>query len=83
MHILVCSAVEMELYVSLVKMEHLYLRGVLNWVDGIISPLSSDIGSVRIDLFLRPQAAVTVAALDTGKKRNQTFYCNKHNKLLP
>ena len=29
-HILVCSAVEMELYVSLVKIEHLYLRGVLN-----------------------------------------------------
>ena len=49
-----------------------YLRGDLNWLEGIISPLSSDKGSVRIDLFLRPQATTTAAALDK-EKWNENF----------
>ena len=43
-------------------------------MDGIISPLSSDIGSVRIDLFLRPQDAVTaVVPLDKEKIKSKLF----------
>ena len=51
----------------------LYLRGDLNWLDGMISPQSSDNGSVRIDLFLRPQDAVTAVVPLKNKKRDLVF----------